>query len=340
MIYLILFTHLALQDFLKGLCLLGKSLANFFNATKEKFYYLSDNKPHSVISITTVSFDIFAFEALISLANGLHLFMTDNFEQKSTPALEKLIKDNKIEIIQSTPSVIRFHLDNLENSNNFSCLKCVILAGEQLPIDLVERIKNISNDCIIYNGYGPSETTIFSSVQDVTNLNKINIGKPIANTKFYILDSKQHLLPKHHIGELYIAGDGLGKGYLGKPDLTSKGFLPNPFVPGTLFYKTGDLGLWLDDGSVECKGRIDHQIKLRGLRIELDEIEHKINTFEDGIKSAVIVRNENNTDFLYAFLEVKKGIDINNLKSYLLSCLPNYMVPSYFIVLDKLPRNT
>lgn len=322
----------------KGVMLTQKSLCNFYHATKEKFYYLSDNKTHSVISITTVSFDIFAFETLISLANGLHLFMTDNFEQKSTLELEKLIRDNKIEIIQSTPSVMRFHLDNLEDNNNFSSLKCVILAGEQLPLDLVTRIKNISNDCTVYNGYGPSETTIFSSVQDVTNLDKINIGKPIANTQFYILDKKHHLLPKHHIGEIYIAGDGLGNGYLGKPDLTNKGFLPNPFIPDTLFYKTGDLGLWLDDGCIECKGRIDHQIKLRGLRIELEEIEHKINTFKTGIKSAVVVRNENQTDYLYAFIEVKNNVDISVLKSYLISCLPNYMIPSYFIILDKLPQ--
>lgn len=322
----------------KGVMLTQKSLVNFYHAMKQKISYLSDNKIYRVLSITTVSFDIFAFETLISLANGLHLYMSDNFEQKSTQHLENLISKHGIEIMQTTPSVMRFHLDNLEKEENFSNLKYVMLAGEQLPLDLVTRIKMIAPNCIVYNGYGPSETTIFSSVQDVTNLEKINIGKPIANTQFYILDKHQNLLPKHHIGEIYIAGNGLGNGYLFKPDLTSKNFLQNPFSSNSLLYKTGDLGLWLDNGCIECKGRSDHQVKLRGLRIELGEIESKIHSYQPSIKCAVTVRNENGTDYLYAFIESKEKVDINNLRIFLTSCLPNYMVPSYFVILDKLPQ--
>lgn len=322
----------------KGVMLTQKSLSNFYHAMKQKISYLVEERPHRIVSITTVSFDIFAFETLISLANGLHLFITDNLEQKSTKHLEELVFANKIEIIQTTPSVMKFHLDNLEEENHFSCLKYVILAGEQLPIELVKQIKRISPNCIIYNGYGPSETTIFSSVQDVSDLDAINIGNPIANTQFYILDTHKNLLPKHHIGEIYIAGDGLGNGYLAKPDLTNKSFLPNPFCDGSLFYRTGDLGLWLDNGCIACKGRVDYQVKLRGLRIELGEIESKINTYQTGIKSAIIVRNEKETDFLYAFIESKEPIDTSKLKSFLISCLPNYMIPSRFVILDKLPQ--
>lgn len=322
----------------KGVMLTQKSLVNFHHAMRKKISYLDDNVKYRIASITTVSFDIFAFETLISLANGLHLFMTNSFEQKSTEDLERLIVNNKIEIIQTTPSVMRFHLDNLKDTKNLSSLKYIILAGEQLPFDLVDRIKNTCPNCTVYNGYGPSETTIFSSVQDATNLHNINIGKPIANTQFYILDNHKNLLPKHYVGEIYIAGDGLGKGYLAKPDLTTKSFLPNPFCDGSLFYKTGDLGVWLDDGCICCKGRSDNQVKLRGLRIELGEIEEKINSFKPSIKSAVIVRNQNGTDFLYAFIESSEIIDISSLKAFLISCLPNYMVPSYFVVLEELPK--
>ena len=322
----------------KGVMLTQKSLVNFHHAMRKKISYLDDNVKYRIASITTVSFDIFAFETLISLANGLHLFMTNSFEQKSTEDLERLIVNNKIEIIQTTPSVMRFHLDNLKDTKNLSSLKYIILAGEQLPFDLVDQIKNTCPNCTVYNGYGPSETTIFSSVQDATNLHNINIGKPIANTQFYILDNHKNLLPKHYVGEIYIAGDGLGKGYLAKPDLTTKSFLPNPFCDGSLFYKTGDLGVWLDDGCICCKGRSDNQVKLRGLRIELGEIEEKINSFKPSIKSAVIVRNQNGTDFLYAFIESSEIIDISSLKAFLISCLPNYMVPSYFVVLEELPK--
>lgn len=324
----------------KGVMLTQKNFTNFYNAMLEKIEYLPIGKQYSIASITTLSFDIFGFETLISLTNGLNVYITNYFEQKITEKLEKLVSTNKIDIIQTTPSVMRFHLDNLTNRFNFSSLKYVILAGEQLPKNLVDRIKQIAPNCTIYNGYGPSETTIFSSLQNVTNLEEINIGKPIANTQIYILDNNMNILPKHHVGEIYISGDGVGNGYLGKPELTSKSFVQNPFNFNSLLYRTGDLGLWLDDGCIECKGRIDHQVKLHGLRIELGEIENKINSFskDNCIKSAVIIKHENNKDYLCAFIESSINIDIAKLKLYLLKLLPNYMIPTYFTKIDKLPQ--
>lgn len=324
----------------KGVMLTQKSLCNFYYAMLDKIEYLQNGKNFSIVSITTVSFDIFAFETLISLTNGLNVYITNYNEQKMTDKLENLIAQNNIDIIQTTPSVMRFHLDNLTNTKSFSNLKYVMLAGEQLPKILVDRIKQIAPKCTIYNGYGPSETTIFSSVQNATNLEQINIGKPIANTQIYILDNNMNLLPKHHVGEIYISGDGVGKGYLYKHELTNLSFLPNPFNTNSLLYKTGDLGLWLDDGCIECKGRIDHQVKLHGLRIELGEIENKINSYskDNSLKSAVIIKYENNKDYLCAFIETPSSIDVSSLKAYLLKLLPNYMVPTYFTQIDKLPQ--
>ena len=167
----------------KGVMLTQRNLSNFYISMLDKIEYLKEGSNYSIVSITTLSFDIFAFETLISLASGLHLYVTDYFGQKFTDRLEKLISENNINIIQTTPSVMRFHLDNLTDSKNLSSLKYIILAGEQLPKELVDRIKSIVPNCNVYNGYGPSETTIFSSVQNVTDLEEINIGKPIGNTQ-------------------------------------------------------------------------------------------------------------------------------------------------------------
>ena len=259
----------------KGVMLTQQNYSNFYIAMLNRIKYLKQGSKYSIISITTVSFDIFGFETLISLTCGLHVYLTDYFEQKYTDYLANLIQNEKIDIIQTTPSVMRFHLDNAKDITKFSKLKFIMLAGEQLPEDLVIKIKQIAPNVTILDGYGPSETTIFSSVNDVTNLNQVSIGKPIANTQIYILDKDMNLLPKYTTGEIFIGGDGVGKGYLYKDNLTQERFLQNPFDNG-IIYKTGDLGFWQNDGSIICKGRIDHQVKLRGLRVELGEIENKI----------------------------------------------------------------
>ena len=323
----------------KGVMLTQNNLTNFYNSMVNTIKYLKDNKHHKIISITTVSFDIFIFETLISLTRGLELYITNYYEQKMTSKLERLIHDNKIEIIQSTPTVMKFHIDNLTNASNFSSLKYVMLAGEQLPKLLVDSIKKISPNCTIYNGYGPSETTIFSTVQNVTKLEKINIGKPIGNTQIYILDKNNSLMPKNTIGEICISGDGVGKGYLNRPDLSKKQYIENPFFANSIIYKTGDLGMWKNNGTIECKGRIDNQIKLHGLRIELQEIETKINSFttDNLLHSAVIVKNINGQDNLYAFLSYPNKIDLSTLKKYLFTQLPNYMIPTTFTQIDELP---
>lgn len=178
----------------KGVMLTQKNLSNFVGSMFNKIDYLNDNIPHSIISITTVAFDIFTFETLVPLCSGLKVFITDEKEQKITGNLESLIKNNNIEILQTTPSVMNFHLEEL-TLNGFSCLKYITLAGEQLPKSLIQKIKKSIPNCTIYNGYGPSETTIFSAIYDVTNLDKVVIGKPVDNTEIYILNKSLNVLP-------------------------------------------------------------------------------------------------------------------------------------------------
>lgn len=323
----------------KGVMLTQKNFSNFCESMYKKIKYLNDKKQNSIVSITTVSFDIFAFETIVSLTRGLKLFITNYFEQKITTKLERLIKDNKIEIIQTTPSTMKFHLDNLSINESLSSLKYVILAGEQLPKSLVDRIKEIAPNCTIYNGYGPSETTIFSTVEDVTNLKEVVIGAPIGNTQIYILGKDKTLLPINTPGEIYIAGEGVGAGYKENEEITKKSFLENPFTNNSKLYKTGDLGEWLPDGTIKCLGRVDNQIKLRGLRIEIGEIEEIINSFDidKKLKSGVIVKNKDGNASLHAFFSSPKEISVEELKKYIQMYLPNYMIPNTFTFIEEMP---
>lgn len=322
----------------KGVMLTQQNLSNFYYAMIENIEYLKDEKPHKIISITTVSFDIFEFETLISLTRGLTVYMTNENEQKITAELEKTIKENQIEIIQTTPSVMKFHLDNNINEEDLKSLKYIMLAGEQLPRTLVNNLVRIIPEVTIYNGYGPSETTIFSSTKKVKDKEKVTIGRPIANTQIYILNTNKKLLPQGTIGEMYISGDGVGRGYMNKKEQTESSFISNPFIPGTIMYKTGDLGAFDEKGEITCYGRIDNQVKIRGLRIELSEIERQMQSIYNVADCVVIKKQVNGREALSAYYTQNGQVDESVIKTVLQSKLPQYMVPQYFIRLHQMPH--
>ena len=157
----------------KGVMLKQKNLSNFYNSMKNIIEYLKDGKNHKILSITTVSFDIFGFETLMSLTRGLTVYLTSENGQKMTSKIERIVKDSNVEIMQTTPSVMKFHLENLNDENSLKSLKYIMLAGEPLTKTLVDRIKQIIPNVTIYNGYGPSETTIFSTIGNATNQEEI-----------------------------------------------------------------------------------------------------------------------------------------------------------------------
>ena len=320
----------------KGVSLKHKALTNL---TYYLDYYVEffrpTNKQLSIASVTTVSFDIFVFETLISLKNGLRVVISSEEEQHVPSELLKLIQKENINAIQMTPSRMQIFLDNIDTNNLFD-LKYVILAGEPLPNTLLQKLLSIGIKKV-YNGYGPSETTVFSTFTDVTSYSKVNIGKPLSNTQIYILDKNMLPCPINVPGELYISGDGLAKGYLNNSELTSKVFINNPFIENTKMYKTGDLCKFLPNGEIEYLQRVDNQIKIRGLRIELGEIESKIQSYPNIKKSCVIKQTINNRDFISAYFTVTKRINISELRNYLSKFLPKYMVPSYFTVLEDFP---
>lgn len=321
----------------KGVMLKQKNLTNFYNAMLQNIEYLTAKEPIKIISITTLSFDIFAFETLISLTRGLTLYMTNENEQKVTEQLEKKIEENRIQAIQTTPSIMKFHLDNIKDKENLKSLRYIMLAGEPLPKTLVDHIKEVIPGVTVYNGYGPSETTIFSTTKDVTNLKDVTIGRPIANTQIYILNKNKKLLPQGSIGEMYISGDGVGKGYMNKKEQSESSFTPNPFLKNSIMYKSGDLGSFDEHGEIMCYGRVDNQIKIRGLRVELPEIEKQM-LLIDNIQNVVVVKKQiNGRDVLCAYHTENGQVNESNIKEVLQNKLPQYMVPQYFVRLDKMP---
>ena len=321
----------------KGVMLKHKSLSNLCKYLNQTVDFLKEGCIYkNMLSVTTSSFDIFIFETLICLQKGLKIILANDDEQRIPALLDKLIKKHHGELIQMTPSRMQILLDNLEDMPNLTSLKYIILAGEPLPIHLRDSLVKIGIKKI-YNGYGPSETTIFSSFTDVTKSKKITIGKPIGNTQMYILDNDFNPVPVGIPGELYISGDGVGLGYLKKLDLTIERYIKNPFHDNQIMYKTGDLCKYDENGYIHYLGRTDNQIKIRGLRIELEEIENRILDYPNIEKVKVIKQLVGNREIISAYFISNKKIKIAELRRFLYTNLPKYMIPSYFTALDSFP---
>ena len=320
----------------KGVVLKQSSLTNLTYYLNNHVCFLKDNKYISMASVTTASFDIFIFETLISLQKGLKVVIANEDEQRLPSKLNLFIKNNNIKAIQMTPSRMRMFLDAIKDCPNLSNLEYVVLAGEPLPYALLRELLQLGIKRV-YNGYGPSETTVFSSFTDVTNYPVITIGRPIANTQMYILDKDFSPVPVGIPGELYIAGEGIGKGYLNNEKNTKERFIINPFEENSIMYKTGDICKFLDNGEIAYLERLDNQVKIRGLRIELEEIENKLLEIPFIKKVKVVKQSIENRDFISAYYVSTSPLKVNDIRRFLSTSLPDYMIPSYFTALEDFP---
>ncbi|MDH6431510.1 acyl carrier protein [Paenibacillus sp. PastH-3] len=224
-------------------------------------------------------------------------------------------------------------------------LRILITAGSEAPHDLVNQW---SRHVQYVNGYGPTESTVCASLwlapppkewKEIPSI--IPIGSPIPNTRLFIVNENMQLQPIGLAGELCIAGDGLARGYQNRPELTAEKFVDNPFEPGTRMYRTGDLAKWLPDGNIEYLGRVDHQVKIRGYRIECGEIEARLMAHADIRETVVIAREEEQGQaYLCAYIVSGEAISVPELRAHLSAQLPDYMIPSHFVELEKLPLNS
>ena len=335
----------------KAVIITHSNLGNFVNVNKyNKYQYDIINNCKIVLAYTTFTFDISIFEIYQSLLNGLMVVLSKDMADASYIA--NIINKYNIDVLHTTPTKILMLLQNKIFQKAIANLKVLMIGAEVFSSKLYKKISLYTN-ATIYNGYGPTETTIgcsFKRIYERCNImpsfscsNDITIGSPIANTQIYILDKSGSPLPIGVPGELCIAGDGVGGGYLNRPELTAEKFVPNPFATeenhhGKIMYHTGDLACWMADGEIEYLGRIDTQVKIRGLRIELGEIENVMSGFP-GIRLTAVSdkRDENNRQYLVGYYTSEQEIDEKELRNHLASKLPKYMVPNYFMRLDDMP---
>lgn len=311
----------------KGIEITRDALLNFIDGISEIIDFSAGKR---IACLTTVSFDIFFLESIMALYKGLTVVLANEDEQRNPRLMAKLIQDNAVDMIQMTPSRMQLLLNH---DMELSCLrnvKEIMIGGEPFPLSLLRTLQE-KTTAKIYNLYGPTETTIWSTVSDLTNKGRIDIGHPIKNTEVYIVDENLMILPSGQVGEICIAGKGLAKGYIGRDDLTSEKFVCLPQKPNTRIYRTGDIGRYLTDGTLEYLGRADNQVKIRGYRIELEEIETTLNQF-DSIKQSVVTTLEmsENSKVLVVFYTSGDNIDTKDIVDYLSAKLPTYMIPSVF----------
>ena len=320
----------------KGSVLTHRGLVNFvfhnLVVVPDKCEY--DNS----ISINTISFDMFMCETITPLVVGITIHIATEKQQTSQEIFAKYVLENNIQFLQTTPTrykILTADKNNLDYLKNF---KCVLLSGEPFTTEVYHELV-AHTDAHIFNVCGPSENHIWIVGGELMS-DDITLGYPVKNTQIYILDEKQNPLPIGVPGELCVSGDCIGLGYLNRPELNKEKYIPHPFIENRSMYRTGDLALIRPNGVIEHLGRIDTQVKIRGLRVELGEIESNICAFDGITNTAVVIVKHDGKDFLCAFYQSTLKIDEAELKAALAKVMPNYMIPNLFIRLESFPMTS
>lgn len=315
----------------KGVMISNKNLSNFLVGINNEFKL---NNKDNLLSITTISFDIYELEMWLTLVNGATLCLANDNECINAKLLNEFCIKNNVNVLQTTPTKLRMLLNQDSEKDYINNLEKILIGGECLDENLYNKIKENTNSKI-FDVYGPTETTIWSTITDITN-SKISAGRPISNTKVFILDKKRRKLPVFTKGELAISGDSVSCGYFENEAKTKKAFVNVDFLKD-IVYLTGDLALINSSLDLEILNRIDNQIKINGQRIELEEIESLILDNDNISDTAISYRDKKYLVCFYSLKDESKDINLNQVKENLKNKLPIYMVPQIFVKLDKLP---
>lgn len=293
-----------------------------------------------ILAITTISFDIAGLELFLPLITGATIVLADTQTARDGMLLLQWMEEKNITYMQATPTTWRMLIS--VGWKKPLPLK-ILCGGESLPDDLAEKL--LANSQSVWNVYGPTETTVWSTAKELSKSDSVlTIGRPIHNTQVYLMDENRNLVPQGEVGEIYIGGDGVARGYLNRPELTSERFFKDTLskTPKARIYRTGDLGKFLDNGEIVCLGRVDHQVKIRGHRIEMGEIENVI-TKLPGIHQAAVVAKSYEDDQKYLVLYYKtndSSIDQQAIRGYLTKNLPEYMLPSIYMKVEDFPTTS
>ncbi len=315
----------------KGVMIEHGNLMSFLPNLKQVFSF---DKIETFAATANVTFDISIIELLGTLTCGITIDLFATEVLNDPEQIAKRIEENQLQGLQVTPSrcmQLLLHSDKFLQS-----LNVLLIGAESLNNSLYNKLKDLSTEVIFI--YGTTETTIWDTALLLNDSEYLSIGKPMKNDAIFLFDDSLKLVPKGVVGEIYIGGKGIARGYLNLPELTKERFIDNPYLDGERLYKTGDLARWLSDGSIDFLGRNDDQVKVRGYRIELGEVESVLQTKED-LEAATVLTNINEDDEqeLVAYIVSDVEQSIGELRNHLLQFVPDYMVPAHFIQLEKMP---
>ena len=327
-----------------------KGAMNEQRAIVNRLRWMQDNlplAPHDrLLQKTPYNFDVSAWELFWALTCGATLVLARPEGHKDPAYLRALIEQVSIGALHFVPSMLQVFLDHGVEGGCAS-LRTIVCSGEMLPGEVAARCMAALPQASLHNMYGPTETAIEVShwtCRADAGTAPVPIGRPLSNTRLYVLDERLVPVPVGVAGEIYIGGTPVGRGYFGQPALTAQRFLPDVVsrVPGARMYATGDLGCWREDGSIVCLGRNDHQVKIRGFRIELGEIEAQLARHPSVGAATVMARTDGGEMRLVAYVSAADGPgtaapDAAPLRAWLQAALPDYMVPAAFVVLDAFP---
>lgn len=292
----------------------------------------------AVLSVCNVGFDAFMLESIVALLNTRTIVLPGDEDLEAPERLAALINGHAVGYFSMTPSRLSSYLQNSAFCRAMRKMESIVCGGEAFPAELLKKLKNCSN-ARIYNQYGPSETTVGVSIKELSHADKITAGHPMDNCRLYVLDRWMNPMPVGGYGRLYIGGKCVGKGYRGRPELTEKVFLKSPFVSDEMMYDTGDQACWTADGEIILTGRLDKQIKLRGLRIEPQEIASCIATYPGVKTSAVKLCELRGQTVIGAYYTADETLNESNLLAHTATYLPKYMIPAFIMQLDEIPMS-
>ncbi len=318
----------------KGVQISHRALVNLLRSMQQEPGISADD---TLLAVTTLSFDIAGLELFLPLISGARVVIAGSEEVSDARRLAKLLEEWRANVMQATPATWRLLLESGWSGNQSLTILC---GGEPWPAELAAQL--LPRCQSLWNMYGPTETTIWSSARRVQKDEPVLIGAPIANTSFYVLDAQRRPVPAGLPGELYIGGDGLAEGYLNRPELTAERFVSNPFSqdPKARLFKTGDLVRHRPGGGIEFLHRIDHQVKISGFRIELGEIEACLENHPEVAQCVVVVHEDGQGEkSLAAYLvpHSQHAPRIAALRDFLKQKLPNYMLPATIVIANQLP---
>ncbi len=319
----------------KGVMLTQGNLLNFLDANQKNPEILGyTERGHVSLAIAAITFDVSIMEEFIPLSHGMTVCMATEEEIHNPVALAKLMVDAHVDVMSCTPSFLSNCISLSVMKEAFLNIVSYDMGAEAFPAALFDKIRSASPKALIMNGYGPTEATISCTMDPVTDPGLITIGRPASNVRAYILSEQGGILPPLLPGELVIAGEGVGRGYVGMSELTAEKFIT---IDGYRAYRTGDIAAWTSDGRLRFHGRADNQVKLRGLRIELDEIENAINAVPGVLTSIVIMTGQENNQFLAGYYTAGNDISPQEVREEIKKTLTSYMVPGVLTRLEEMP---